>query len=273
MRVRQYLFACLFLVLPALAQAQQPAAPPPPPPQQEGSGEFSLVDTTGNASTQSLGLGAEYFARPEDWEFHAKAAYVRNKSEDVLTAQSLSLLFRGARTLSPRLSAFGEYDFLRDHFAGIDARHQLLGGLAYKVVDEAPQTLIVDASLGYANEQRLLPPALSTAIWNAGLNYRAKLSASAEFTRRRRVQSVALGRHRLARPEHRRGDGQDHDGAVIESVQYDPLRARAGARLQDDRFDHRGGAGGEAAEPMISTHCANARMKPARNSRVCSLVS
>jgi putative salt-induced outer membrane protein len=180
-RVRQYLFACLFLVLPALAQAQQPAAPPPPP-QQEGSGEFSLVDTTGNASTQSLGLGAEYFARPEDWELHAKAAYVRNKSEDVLTAQSLSLLFRGARTLSPRLSAFGEYDFLRDHFAGIDARHQLLGGLAYKVVDEAPQTLIVDASLGYANEQRLLPPSLSTAIWNAGLNYRAKLSASAEFT-------------------------------------------------------------------------------------------
>jgi len=181
MKIRRHLLAFAFLLLPALAQAQQ-AAPPPPPPQQEGSGEFSLVDTSGNASTQSVGVGAEYFARPEDWEFHAKGTYVRNKSEDVLTAQSLSLLFRGARTLSPKLSAFGEYDFLRDRFAGIDARHQVLGGLAYKVIDQAPQTLTVDASVGYANEQRLLQPSLSTAIWMAGLDYRAKISSSAEFT-------------------------------------------------------------------------------------------
>jgi putative salt-induced outer membrane protein len=180
-KIRSHVLAFAFLLLPALAQAQQ-AAPPLPPPHQEGSGEFSLVDTSGNASTQSVGVGAEYFARPESWEIHAKGMYVRNKSEDVLTAQSLSLLFRDARTLSPRLSAFGEYDFLRDRFAGIDARHQVLGGLAYKVIDVPSQRLAIDASLGYANEQRLLQPSISTPIWTAGADYRLKLSSSAELT-------------------------------------------------------------------------------------------
>jgi putative salt-induced outer membrane protein len=179
--IRRSLLALALLLLPALASAQQ-AAPPPPPPQQEGSGEFSLVDTSGNASTQSIGIGGEYFARPDDWVFHAKGAYVRNKSDDILTAQSLSLLFRGAKTLSTRLSAFGEYDFLRDRFAGIDARHQVLGGLSYKVVDTEPQTLAVDAGIGYANEQRLLQDTLSTAIWTGALAYRVRISPSAEFT-------------------------------------------------------------------------------------------
>lgn len=179
--MRRSLLVSAFLILPALAQAQQ-AAPPPPPPQQEGSGEFSLVDTSGNASTQSVGVGGEYVARPEDWVFHLKGNYVRNESEDVLTAESFSLLFRGSKTLSPKLSAYGEYDFLRDRFAGIDARNQVLGGLSYKVLDVAPHTLAVDAGIGYANERRLLQDTLSTAIWTAGLAYKLKISPNAELT-------------------------------------------------------------------------------------------
>ena len=176
---------CLMLLtLPALAGAQ-PAAPtalPPPPPRQEATAEFAFVSTTGNSSTQTMGLSGDYFFRPEDWVFRFRTAYVRNEAEDVLTAESFLFLFRAEHQLTPRLSAFGEYGYLRDEFAGIEHRNQVLGGLAYKLVDAAPHLLVADAGIGYANEQRVIGDDLSTAVWNAGLGYRLKLSENAEIT-------------------------------------------------------------------------------------------
>ena len=102
------LCALLCLPLPALAQAPAAAAPPPPPPKQEGTAEFAFVGTTGNASTQTIGLNGQFIVRPEQWVITNRAAFIRNESESELTAQSFGYLFRAARSLSPRLSAFGE---------------------------------------------------------------------------------------------------------------------------------------------------------------------
>ena len=49
----------------SLARAQAPA---PPPPEREGSAEFAFVGTTGNSSTQTIGLGGEFIYRPVPWE-------------------------------------------------------------------------------------------------------------------------------------------------------------------------------------------------------------
>jgi hypothetical protein len=51
----------VFSVFPRLALAQTPA---PPPPAREGSAEFAFVGTTGNSSTQTIGLGGELIYRP-----------------------------------------------------------------------------------------------------------------------------------------------------------------------------------------------------------------
>jgi putative salt-induced outer membrane protein len=172
------------IVLPVVAGAQ-PAAPPtapPPPPRHEGSAEFSFIATTGNSSTQTMGLGGEYIFRPESWVYRTKTAYVRNESEDELTAESFVFLFRAERIVTDRLSLFGEYDYLRDRFAGIEHRNQLLGGVAYKLITLAPHLLVVDAGIGYANEQRTVGDDLSSAIWNAGVDYTLKLSPNAEVT-------------------------------------------------------------------------------------------
>lgn len=183
------LVAVLWLtVLAGSAAAQSnvvppaPPPPPPPPPRLEFGGDFSFVGTSGNASTESLGLGAEFVRRPQDWEIRSKIGYVRNHSHEALTAESTALLLRASHTLSHRLALFGEYDFLRDRFAGISSRNDLVGGVSYLLLDVPGQQLSANVGLGYSNEQRLVGDNLSTAIWTAGESYRLKLSSNAEVT-------------------------------------------------------------------------------------------
>jgi hypothetical protein len=69
-------FACAWLLRawPAVAAAQAPA--PPSPPAREGTVDFSFVATTGNSSTQSIGVSGDVIHRPGSWEIRNKAAYV-----------------------------------------------------------------------------------------------------------------------------------------------------------------------------------------------------
>jgi putative salt-induced outer membrane protein len=184
--MRTLICAVFLFVLPLGASGQPappPAAPPPPPPpRHEGSAELSFISTTGNASAQTVGLGGEYIFRPVAWVLRTRTAYVRNESDEELTAESFLFLFRAERAVTDRLSVFGEYDYLRDRFAGIEHRNQVLGGVAYKVITVAPHLLVADAGIGYANEQRTVDDDLSSAVWNAGLAYTLKLSANAELT-------------------------------------------------------------------------------------------
>ena len=173
------LFTAGCLLIPGSVLAQR--AQTPPPPAFTGTAEFSLVATTGNSSTQSIGLGGELTYRPEPLVIDAKLAFVRNEANDVVSAKSFSGLVRVSRDLRPRLSAFGQYDYLRNLFAGIDQRHAVALGVSYLVATTAPHSLKVDAGLGYANEQRLVDPDLSSGVALAGARYRLAVSETSEL--------------------------------------------------------------------------------------------
>jgi putative salt-induced outer membrane protein len=172
-----HLFVLIALFVPFTAVAQP--APPPPPPKHEGSVEFAFVGTSGNASTQTLGLGGESIYRPAPWLWKNKAAFVRSKSESELKAQTLLFLTRGERSIRPRLAGFGEYGFFRDRFAGISHRNSVAGGLTFKLIESAAHLLSVDAALGYLNESRLVGENVSSATYGTGASYRWKLSETA----------------------------------------------------------------------------------------------
>ena len=167
---------------PAPAVAQSPAGTPAVPLRRETTAEFAYVGTSGNSSTTSIGMGGQYIYRPDRWTFTSKAAYVQNESEGELSAESFDALFKAERTLGPRLSAFSRYGFLHDRFAGIVGRNIVEGGLSYLLVNEAPQTLNVDASFGYAHESRVDTPDLSDPLLAVGAVYRLKLSAVADIS-------------------------------------------------------------------------------------------
>lgn len=166
------------------AWAQPPAAtaPPPPPPKVEGSGEFAFVNTGGNAESTSIGVRGEVLMRPDTWLLKTRAAFVRLESEEGLEAQSFAFLFRGERPLSPKLSAFGQYDYLRDLFAGLEHKNVVAGGLSYKIFESPRQALVLDGGLGVTNERRLDADDLTAAVLLAGAGYKLKISATTDLT-------------------------------------------------------------------------------------------
>lgn len=158
----------------------QPAAAPPPPPRLEATAQASLLAATGNSSAQSLGLGGDVTFRPDLWTYAAKAAFAQTKDDGDLAARSVASSFRAGRTLRPRLSAFGQYDYLRDRFAGVENRHTAQAGLSYLAVNLARHQLRVDGGLGYEAEYRLAAEDSKSGVGVGGLLYRWRITDGSE---------------------------------------------------------------------------------------------
>jgi putative salt-induced outer membrane protein len=176
--INRWVLALLLIQLvpgPAMAQ------PPPPPARFEGTAEASLVATNGNTDTTTIGLGTEIFFRPSAWVFKWKAAFIRTETADIVSAESSALLFRSERTITPRLSWFGEYDYLRDRFAGIENRNTISSGLSQILYRDAIHQLNVDGGIGYTKELRVAGDDISTALALAGTSYLLKFSDTADF--------------------------------------------------------------------------------------------
>lgn len=183
LRCRSVLIACVVGLSPATAFAQAaPPAPVPTPSALDGWLAFAYLGTTGNASTQTIGLSGEVILRPDMWVVRNKAAFVRNESDGALTVESFTYLFRADGVLSTRSSAFGEYTYFRDEFAGVEHRNALIGGVSYTIVGGASHALSVDGGLGYVNEHRLVGPDVSSGTYAFGARYRWKVSATAELS-------------------------------------------------------------------------------------------
>lgn len=177
------LVPCILLAFAARAAAQPPAPKPDePPPRLEANGQFTLLATTGNASTTSIGAAGDLISRADPWTYTAKLAFAQTEDDDEVSARSFIGLFRAARALGPRLSAYAQYDYLRDVFAGIEHRHTMDGGLSYLLVDRAPHTLRLDGSLGYQYESRVNAESFDSAIALAGAGYRLRISETSTFT-------------------------------------------------------------------------------------------
>jgi putative salt-induced outer membrane protein len=165
-------------VQPALAQT--PTPPPEPPPRLEASAQFAFLDTRGNADSQSLGTGADVIWRPTPWTYTAKAILAQVETEGDLSARSFATLFRAARTINPRLAAYGQYDFLRDVFAGIEQRNTVEGGLSYLVLTAERHKLQFDAGIGYLYENRP-DDHFDSATLSLAAPYRFIISPTSDF--------------------------------------------------------------------------------------------
>jgi putative salt-induced outer membrane protein len=178
MAFRRPLIACLVtLTFPALALAQEP-----PPPTHEQTFEASYVGVTGNASSSTFGLGADVISRPGTWVIRNKASFVRNEANDVLQANAFDFTSRAEKALDARASAFGEYGFFRDRFAGIVHRNSATGGLVLKVLADARQTLALDVGAGYVRERRLAGDDVSSASYLGGTTYKFVVSEAATLS-------------------------------------------------------------------------------------------
>lgn len=180
-RATRYRFASSVL-LALLGHAHQVwAQPPEPPPRLEATAQFTFLDTNGNTDTKSLGAGGNLTWRPDPWTYSSKLLFAQTDTDEELSARSVAAAFRAARALNPRLSVFGQYDFLRDVFAGVDQRHVTEGGLSYLTFDTRLHRLRLDTALGYLNERRP-DQTVDSATLSLAAAYRLAVSTTSEFT-------------------------------------------------------------------------------------------
>lgn len=178
-----FVSACAFVLLPGLSLAQPAATPAaPPPPRSEGSADFAFVSTTGNAPTQTIGLGADIIFRPDVWTLRSKTGFVQNETDDVVNTRVFATLFRASRLMRPRLSFYGQYDYLRNTFAGIVHRNAVEVGVSWQAIAPARHDLRFDVGIGYADEQRVVAPDMSNGTLTLGAAYKLKVSSTAELS-------------------------------------------------------------------------------------------
>ena len=162
--------------------AQQAEVTAPPPPRWETTSELSFVSTSGNTSTETLGVGGDVTHRSGVWLSKGQVAFVRAATDGRQIARSLGINFRTSRDLTPRAGAFAHAAYLRDTFAGIEHRGGVDGGLTWKLVDAARHTVNLDAGLGYTSETRLAEADRSFATGTLALAYTWALTDTAEIT-------------------------------------------------------------------------------------------
>lgn len=136
------------------AQAAAPAAAPAPPPLWLVSGGAGLALTGGNKDTSTLNLAYEVKrdgGLPVIWR--SAGLYLRGKTDDELTIDRALLDNRVDRLLTQRLSAFGQFGYLRDRFKEIDYLLSPGGGLSYAFIKNARMELSGDGGIGVIFEK------------------------------------------------------------------------------------------------------------------------
>jgi putative salt-induced outer membrane protein len=167
----------------ANAQTPPPAAPAPPPPPWTGSAGLGLTLNRGNTETTNLNLSFEATHDPKTrsvWKF--KGLYLRGANNGTLAVDQLQLQGRNERTLTERVYAFGQLQFLKDHFKDIDYLVAPSAGLGYKLVATPMTSFNVDGGLGVKVEKNPGLDRRTDLVVTASDKLEHKLSETAKIT-------------------------------------------------------------------------------------------
>jgi putative salt-induced outer membrane protein len=177
--------ACLILGACPLAFAQTPQTAPaqPPPPVWTGSFGGGVSLTSGNSDTTNINLSFETKCDPRTGNlFKAEGLYLLGRANGEDTANRLFLQGRFEHLLRPRVFVFGQLQYTRDPFKGINYLIAPTGGIGYKLVDTPRTQLAADTSVGVVWEKNPDVSVKTSAAWAAGEKLSHKLSDTTTFT-------------------------------------------------------------------------------------------
>ena len=168
---------------------------PEPPPTWDVSSELSLVATSGNTSTRSIGLGGNLTHRKHRRTSGASIAFFTNQVDGITEAESVAARIRHGIQVRDRLQIFGEGSYGRDRFAGLDDRVVVTGGVSYEASLRRSHAITADGGFGFTSEDRLDGRDLRYATATGAVRYVWEMKPAADFTQEIRLnadlQSVA----------------------------------------------------------------------------------
>lgn len=139
--------------------------------------------TSGNSSTKSFNVAVAMTYDPQTKNvFKAEAFYLRNVEDGASTVDRTTAHLRDEHSLGPRWFAFGDGQFLRDRFKGIDSLVSTTAGVGVRLIKTSGRELTADLGAGVVLEKDQDQDRTSSGALRAGESYNWKISKSASFT-------------------------------------------------------------------------------------------
>jgi putative salt-induced outer membrane protein YdiY len=162
-------------------------APAEPPKHWTVAASAGLALTSGNKDTSTVNAAYDVTYDPKTRNIvKSDALLIRGKTEGELTVSRFGLNVRDEFKISTRTFVFGQNQYLRDEFKGIDYLVAPAGGVGYKVFDTMTTKLDVDAGAGGVWEKNPGVDIRSSGAVIAGEKLTQTFTATTTFT-----QSVA----------------------------------------------------------------------------------
>ena len=184
-RVRGLVFGVVCVLASAsAASAQQPCpCPEEPPGNWVGSAGAGFAVNKGNTDTANLNItfDATYDPKKKDvWKF--QGLYLRGETDGEVSVDRVFMQGRYERSLTTRMFAFGQAQYLRDEFKEIDSLFATSGGLGYKLVTTDRFTFSVDGGAGVSWEKNPGFDVDTSAVITAGDQLLFKVTPTATIT-------------------------------------------------------------------------------------------
>ncbi len=156
----------------------------------KGEGELGYTATSGNTDSENLNASLGVSRQANSWKHAASIKSIRNKADDVTSADSMALKGRSEYRLSEKSYAFGQLRYEEDEFSGYDRQTSVAFGLGSRFLDNDRQLLDLSVGLGYrSSEESGTGDDIDDAILTASLDYQYKISESATFSETILVES------------------------------------------------------------------------------------
>lgn len=132
--------------------AQGPAVPPA----HEFSTNLSFVNTSGNTSVTTTGADERLILRPGwRWTHTQTFGIVYGKSAGAVNAESYRAGWKTEMAFTPRFGSYGQFDFNRNRFSGIDAQYILSAGLSAQVLFATNDQISVEGGLARITQKNV----------------------------------------------------------------------------------------------------------------------
>ena len=171
-----------FIALSALLLAS-PAAAADSAKKWKDSAELSFVNANGNVKAQTTSVkNAFTYDFDALTRFENEAGGLGARSDGRVTAEQYYALEKVSRKLDDRNYVFERYRWDRNRFAGVAHRHDFSVGVGRELWKTPKDLLILEASPGYLNEERIQEKRKSFASTRVYAKYTRELSATAKFS-------------------------------------------------------------------------------------------
>lgn len=146
------LSAAFAVLVPALLTAQAP----PQPLAHEFSTNLSFVNTTGNTAVTTTGVDERLILRPGwRWTHTQTFGAVYGKNAGNVNAESYRAGWKTEMAFTPRFGSYGQFDFNRNRFSGIDAQYMYSLGLSAQVLFAPNDQISVEGGMARITQRNV----------------------------------------------------------------------------------------------------------------------